>query len=118
MNALKTSLVLLLLVPVVFISDAQESESLYTISEEKIDIKFTIAYTFDDLVELKQNLKKADIDIEYELLQFDDHGHLIKISTSINYNDGFKGSIESRLLQPTDKPGFYRDFSVIPRGKK
>ena len=76
-----------------------------------IDIKFTTELTQTDLDKIQEDLKVQNIDLTYDLLEFDEQGNLKKISASINYNDGQKGSFTSRELPPTNGPGFYRDFS-------
>lgn len=76
-----------------------------------VDIKFTTDLTQADLDEIQEDLKSQNIDLTYDLLEFDAQGNLKKINASIDYNDGQKGSFKSRELQPTDRPGFYRDFS-------
>ncbi|WP_340103539.1 hypothetical protein [Rhodohalobacter sp. 8-1] len=76
-----------------------------------IDVKFTTELTKDDLSMIKADLASQNIDLTYDHLEFDEDGKLKIISASIDYNDGHKGSFESRVLKPTDSPGFYRDFS-------
>ena len=90
--------------------DAQSNSKLYTINKDLIDIKFTTAYSFNDLVQLRDILKKENIDLSYTLLELDKKGNLQKISASIEYDDGLKASFSSRLLQPGDGPGFHRDY--------
>jgi hypothetical protein len=76
-----------------------------------VDIKFTTDLTQTDLNKIQEDLKSQNIDLTYDLLEFDGSGHLKKISASIDYNDGYKGSFQSIELQPADSPGFYHDFS-------
>lgn len=76
-----------------------------------IDVKFNTELTKDDLSMIKTDLASQDIDLTYNHLTFDEDGKLKMIAASIDYNDGHKSSFESRLLKPTDSPGFYRDFS-------
>ena len=76
-----------------------------------IDIKFTTQLTQSDLDKIQEDLKSQNIDLTYDKLEFDERGNLKKISVSIDYNDGQRGSFESRVLESTDRPGFYRDFS-------
>lgn len=89
----------------------------YVVSEDEVFIEFNTAYTLEDLLTLKKELKSLDIDINYSLLEFSDSGQLSKITASIDYNDGLRGSFESRKLQAKGKPGpgFRRDFSKNPR---
>lgn len=75
-----------------------------------IDVRFTTELTKDDLNEIKADLASQNIDLTYDSLAFDEDGQLKMISASIDYNDGQKGSFESRELNPTDGPGFYREF--------
>lgn len=88
--------------------------SMSSCTEERsgvIDVKFTTELTKDDLRMIKADLASQNIDLTYDTLAFDESVKLKMISASIDYNDGHKGSFESRVLKPTDVPGFYRDFS-------
>lgn len=76
-----------------------------------VDVKFSIEQTQADLNRIQKNLKSQNIELTYNLLEFNEKGNLKKISASIDYNDGLKGSFKSRKLQSTDGPGFHRDFS-------
>jgi hypothetical protein len=76
-----------------------------------VDVKFSTEQTKIDLDKIQEDLKSQNIDLTYNIIEFNEQGYLKKISASINYNDGQKGSFESRELQSTDGPGFYRDFS-------
>ena len=76
-----------------------------------VDVKFTNQLTQADLDKIKEDLKTQDIDLNYDLLEFDDKGNLKRINATIDYNDGTSGSFKSRELTSSDKPGFYRDFS-------
>lgn len=76
-----------------------------------IDVKFTTELTKEDLSMIKADLASQNIDLTFDHLEFDEDGTLKMISASIDYNDGHKGSFESRVLKPTDSPGFYRDIS-------
>ena len=75
-----------------------------------IDIKFTTQLTQQDLDKIQEGLKSQNIELTYDFLEFDQHGHLRKISASIDYHDGQSGSFTSRVLQPSDSPGFYRVY--------
>ena len=76
-----------------------------------IDVKFNTELIKSDLDQLQKDLKSKNIDLTYSHLEFDDQGYLKKISAEIDYNDGHEASFTSRELQPSDAPGFYRDFS-------
>ena len=91
-------------------SFAQKGKELYSINKNRIEINFTTAYQFDDLVKVKSELDKLNIKITYQSLSFDKNGKLKQISASIKYPDGEAGSFASRELQESDWPGFRRDL--------
>ncbi|WP_268036264.1 hypothetical protein [Algoriphagus sp. PAP.12] len=76
-----------------------------------IDVGFTNELTQKDLDDIQLDLKSQNVDLEYTYLEFDSVGHLKKISASIDYKDGHKGSFKSLVLQDGDRPGFKREFS-------
>ncbi|SHO59576.1 hypothetical protein [Algoriphagus zhangzhouensis] len=77
-----------------------------------IDIGFTNELTQKDLDDIQMDLKSQNVELEYTYLEFDSVGHLKKISASIDYKDGHKGSFKSQVLQDGDRPGFRREFSI------
>ncbi|MDW3195340.1 MAG: hypothetical protein R8G66_23390 [Cytophagales bacterium] len=79
--------------------------------KEVVDLKFTAELVQADLDKIQADMKSRRIRLNYELLDFDESGHLKQISARIEYPDGMKGSFESCVLTPRDGPGFYRDFS-------
>jgi hypothetical protein len=91
-------------------SFAQKGKDLYSINKDRIDINFTTAYQFDDLVKVKFELNKLNIKIAYQSLSFDKNGKLKQISASIKYPDGEAGSFVSRELQESNGPGFRRNL--------
>lgn len=100
---------------------AQSNTPLYYISDEKVDIEFTILYTFADLVEVKEKLAEKDIELTYQSLQFDDLGSLRQISATLTTTTGHKAAFTSRVLQPNDKPGFHLSADkgdFVKAGKK
>ena len=100
---------------------AQNNAALYHISDEKIDIEFTILYTFADLVEVKDQLAEREIELTYQLLQFDKYGNLRQISATLKTNNGHEASFTSRELQSQDKPGFHfsaEEGHFVKAGKK
>ncbi|MEL6560482.1 MAG: hypothetical protein AAFQ94_19990 [Bacteroidota bacterium] len=97
---------LLIAVAIIFISVSCASQRTGI-----LDVKFTNQLTQTDLDKIKKDLKTQNIDLNYDLLEFDDNGKLKRINASIDYNDGQVASFKSRELRSSDKPGFYRDFS-------
>ena len=89
-------------------SFAQQIEKLvYSISKDSIGVEFTTRFTFDDLVQVKAELKKIDAEISYESLKFDSKGYLKQISVAIIDPKGRHASFTSRELQSeNDGPGF------------
>lgn len=76
-----------------------------------VEVKFNSEMTQVDLDSIQAALKAQNIDLTYDQLEFDEDGHLRKISASIDYPDGHSGSFTSAVLSDGDGPGFYRDFS-------
>lgn len=104
MNQTAHKILVLIALTVLFVAcSAQRTDTL--------EVKFTNELTQTDLDEIQEDLKTQNISLTYSLLEFDEQGNLKKISASIDYNDGQKGSFESRELEPGDNPGFRRDFS-------
>jgi len=89
---------------------AQKGKELYSITSDKIDISFTTAYTFNDLVKVKAELEKMNIQLTYQNLVFAKNGKLKQITAAIKYPDGEGSSFASRELQEGDNPGFRKTF--------
>src|SRR6478736_1315729 len=111
MKSLVTTFSLIFVLTSVLSLRAQDVKPLYTISNNVIDVRFTTSYTLKDIAQVKEDLKKENIDINYSLLQFDEKGYLQKISASLDFHNGSLSRFESRVLQPEDAPGFRKELN-------
>jgi len=75
-----------------------------------VEISFNTSLDFNDLSELKNQLSKLNIDLKYQILEFNEEGKLKRISFKVNCNDGFSGSASSEQLLNKSPIGFYRDY--------
>jgi len=118
MKSLLTFFTLSLSLTFTFSLFGQDKQPLYHLSKDKIDIEFTTAYTFYDIVELKEKLAKEDIELTYQSLQFSKNGRLKQVSATIKTPNETVASFTSRELQPTDKSGFHLDACKAPFRKE
>jgi hypothetical protein len=81
-------------------------------STTKIAVLFSRKTTFAQLVAIRQDLQKDNIELEYQLLEFDKNGELLKISFHVDCRDGFAGSAASGMLTSESAFGFYRDYTT------
>lgn len=78
---------------------------------KRIEIVFTDNMTQRDLEKIKIGLKKINIDLNFDRLEFkQNNSKLAYISYSVDCNDGFKGSA-SLSVTKEKKIGFYRDYN-------
>ncbi len=78
---------------------------------KRIEIVFTDNMTQRDLEKIKIGLKKINIDLNFEELEFNQNiNKLAYIKFSVDCNDGFKGSA-SLSVTKEKKIGFYRDYN-------
>ena len=79
--------------------------------DKRIEIVFTDNMTQRDLEKIKIGLKKINIDLNFEELEFNQNiNKLAYIKYSVDCNDGFKGLASSSVSQEK-KIGFYRDYN-------
>lgn len=79
--------------------------------DKRIEIVFTDNMTQRDLEKIKIELKKINIDLNFDRLEFkQNNSKLSYIKYSVDCNDGFKGSASSSFSQEK-KIGFYRDYN-------
>lgn len=78
----------------------------------KIAVLFSRKTTFAQLAAIRQDLQKDNIELEYQQLEFDKNGDLLKISFHVDCRDGFVGSATSDILTTESAFGFYRDYTV------
>ena len=86
----------------------------YIVKEDKIEVAFTHAFTFDSLVFIKEDLAKRGFQLNYKKLEFDETNHLIAIECSIMSKEQGGGSIGIGMLNGDNRDrrmGFRFDFS-------
>ena len=77
----------------------------------KVAVFFNRKTTFAQLATIKQDLIKDGIVLNYEKLEFDQSGDLLKISFQVDCKDGFSGSATSESLTDDYSFGFLRDYT-------
>ena len=77
----------------------------------KIAVLFSKNTSFAQLAAIRQDLQKDGIELEYQALEFDKNGALLKISFRVDCRDGFAGSATSTNLTTENSFGFYRDYT-------
>jgi hypothetical protein len=80
-------------------------------SSNKVEVYFTHKQTFPELVELQSNLAKQDINLSYQLLEFDDNGYLKAIEFKVFSEGKYCGNGSSKALSDDRKFGFSVDKS-------
>lgn len=78
----------------------------------KIAVLFSRKTSFAQLATIRQDLQKDNIELEYQQLEFDKNGDLLKISFHVDCRDGFAGSATSGMLTNESSFGFYRDYTA------
>jgi len=92
-------------------SSAVEAKNTPELLGKRIEIVFTDNMTQLDLEKIKIGLKKINITLNFDRLEFkQNNGKLANIKYSVDCNDGFKGSA-SLSITKEKKIGFYRDYN-------
>ena len=92
-------------------SSAANAKNTPELLGKRIEIVFTDNMTQRDLEEIKIGLKKINIALNFDRLEFkQNNGKLAYIKYSVDCNDGFKGSA-SLSITKEKKIGFYRDYN-------
>ena len=85
-------------------------------NEEEVIVVFDRTMSFEDLVDIRLDLKKKGVDLTYNNLTFDGLKRLKGISFMVDFNDGFSGGAGKSKLRGKSF-GFFRDYkSKIPFG--
>jgi hypothetical protein len=77
----------------------------------KIAVLFSKNTSFAQLAAIRQDLQKDGIELEYQTLEFDKNGGLLKIGFRVDCRDGFAGSATSTSLTAENSFGFCRDYT-------
>jgi hypothetical protein len=80
-------------------------------STTKIAVLFSHKTSFAQLASIRQDLQKDGIELEYQQLEFDKDGGLLKMRFHVDCRDGFAGSATSDVLTNESSFGFYRDYT-------
>ena len=86
----------------------------YIVTEDKIEVAFTYALTFDSLVYIKDDLAKRGFQLNFKRLEFDSTNHLIDIECYIMSKERGGGGIGIGMLNGENRDrrtGFRYDFS-------
>jgi hypothetical protein len=82
-----------------------------TRSTTKVAVFFNHKTSFAQLATIRQELQKDNIELEYQQLEFDKDGGLLKMTFHVDCRDGFAGSATSDVLTNDSNFGFYRDYT-------
>jgi hypothetical protein len=74
-------------------------------------VEFTRETSFDDLVQIRTDLDKRNITMDYLHIQFDDTGQLTALSFKADSNDGTSGSGKCDRFHEGHKLTFKRDYT-------
>lgn len=85
--------------------------STHTTPATKVAVFFSHKTTFAQLATIKQDLLTDGITINYDRLEFDQSGKLLKISFHVNCQDGVADSATNDHLTDDSFFGFVRDFT-------
>ena len=77
----------------------------------KLAVYFSHRTTFDQLAQAKQSVRQDEVMLEYDQLEFDTSGHLIKISFHVEYRGKILGRAASDTLTDDSSFGFLQDFT-------
>ncbi len=77
---------------------------------ELVDITFNAQLKTTDLEDIKKQLAKINISIEYPQVDFNKKGKLKALKFKVDTNDGFSGSAYSPRLSKKQHVYFYRDY--------
>ncbi|RZK27832.1 MAG: hypothetical protein EOO63_12560 [Hymenobacter sp.] len=77
----------------------------------KIAVLFSKNTSFAQLAAIRQDLQKDGIELEYQALEFNEKGDLLKISFRVDCRDSFVGSATSNDLTTENSFGFCRDYT-------
>jgi hypothetical protein len=80
-------------------------------NDKTIKIFFSNNQNFDDLVLIRQKLKKSHIMLTYKKLLFNKESKLKAISITVTCDDGFEGSASTENIELHKSFGIYRNFS-------
>ncbi|OEK06385.1 hypothetical protein [Roseivirga misakiensis] len=106
---MKTTIYTLVLLVSLLSADLPIKQSQSESNKENIEVVFDRKMTFDDLAEIKADLKKKEVELSYSRLSFDDNGMLKAISFKVDCGDGFKGEARKSSLGYNDF-GFFRNY--------
>lgn len=85
----------------------------FAFSQRKALVKeyFTSKDDNKELMNLKKNLLNSyNIQLDYELLKFDQKGRLLEIAFSVDFRNGMKCSCGPVVVGRKREYGFYRDY--------
>ena len=78
----------------------------------KVAVFFTRQTTFTQLAAIRQDLLKDNLALEYDQLEFDKSGHLLKISFHVDCDGTTWGSATEDHLTNYYTFGFVRDYTA------
>lgn len=75
----------------------------------KLAVYFSHHTTFAQLATARQNVLQDDLMLEYDQLEFDTSGHLVKISFHVEYKGEILGRASNDNLTDDSLFGFFKD---------
>jgi len=92
------------------ISSTKQSKTGLFADSTKVTLSMDRNTSVADLTNYAVELKKLNIDLKVDKIEFDSNNKIKFLSISVDCNDGFKGSV-NQTMGENDKIGFYRVYN-------
>lgn len=80
--------------------------------KNRIEIVFTHKMKQEDLMKIKEDIQKKNIQLDFVQTRFNDSGYLISLAFKVDCKDGFHGEASNPDLNKfTRHFGFFRDYN-------
>jgi uncharacterized protein YxeA len=105
--------IILVLVGILILSCAKESETKYAVDSEKVFLIITENTTKSELTKIASEFKtEKNIIIDFSKTEFSENGKIETLNLDVNCNDGFEGTaISSGVILKSKNSGFSRDYA-------
>lgn len=82
-------------------------------TEKVVSATFTNKMTMDDLIEVRADLSKKGISLEYTTIKFNENARLTDLSITADCNDGFSGTGTIEEFSNMKTLSFTRDYRDV-----
>ena len=80
------------------------------LQKENIDVRFDANTSFDQLVEVRDEMSQQGITLIYSRIVFNEYGSLSELAFEVKTNDGFAGTASSHNISLKKGLGFYLHY--------